>query len=66
MNRTTTARERRQIDEVRLLLESLGYPTAAHAINDALVYDSQRREDEDTARADSEADHNRQGHPANW
>lgn len=42
--RLTNAAERAQLDAARELLLELGYPTAAKAINDALIYDSEQRE----------------------
>jgi hypothetical protein len=52
--KTTTAEQRRLLYDAVTILESLNYPTAAHAVNEALRYDSQEREAIDTFRVDDE------------
>ena len=54
--RTFTASERKQIEEVRILLAEANYPTAAHGVDEALRFDSQERDAKDTFRLEDEGD----------
>ena len=54
--KTFTAAEREQIDEVRILLAEANYPTAAHAVDEALRFDSQERDARDTFRIEDEGE----------
>ncbi len=53
---TFTAAERRQLDEARILLQENNYPTAAHAVDEALRFDSQERDAKDTFRIEDESE----------
>lgn len=54
--RVTTVAERESLEESRILLAELGYPTAAAAINDAMRHDSEERDAKETNRIEDEGD----------